>query len=216
MILFVGKNKPVVDSAAKALPQDSYKIISDSISDDEINEALMLQPDYLISFLSPYIFNAQQLKAVKYAINFHPGLPKYPGIGCYSWAIYEGAREYGCTIHTMEPEVDAGKILYVSSFTIDEHISVAWLIEKTYAYMLVLFYNFITDLDLYPKSRATYVYKHNEWGKKHTRKELDNLMRIEPGMAADEIERRIRATSYKGWKPYIMLGGYRFKLNLEG
>ena len=51
----------------------------------------------LLSFLSPWIVPQEALDRFSLALNFHPGPREYPGTGCYNFALYEGAREYGCT-----------------------------------------------------------------------------------------------------------------------
>jgi methionyl-tRNA formyltransferase len=52
--------------------------------------------------------------------NLHPGpLPRFAGLNAPSWAIYEGATRYGCSLHWMTPEVDAGPVAYAASFEVD-------------------------------------------------------------------------------------------------
>jgi methionyl-tRNA formyltransferase len=49
--------------------------------------------------------------------NLHPGpLPRFAGLNAPSWAIYEGETRYGCSLHWMAPEVDAGPIAYEAVF----------------------------------------------------------------------------------------------------
>ena len=44
-----------------------------------------------------------------------------------------------------------------------------------------------------------------------TRRELDELCRVTPDMAADEVRRRVRATTYPGYPgAYLDLHGIRF------
>jgi methionyl-tRNA formyltransferase len=55
------------------------------------------------------------------AFNLHPGpLPRYAGLNGPSWALYHGEREYGVTVHWMEPGIDTGPIAYQTLFPIDE------------------------------------------------------------------------------------------------
>ncbi|MFJ8584812.1 amino acid adenylation domain-containing protein [Streptomyces sp. NPDC093595] len=50
--------------------------------------------------------------ATRAAVNYHYGpLPEYSGLHTPSWAIAEGAREYGITWHRMAEVVDGGEIL---------------------------------------------------------------------------------------------------------
>jgi hypothetical protein len=65
-------------------------------------------PEWLISFLSPWIVGPEALARARAAINFHPGSSDYPGSGCYNFALYEGARDYGPVCHHMLERVDTG------------------------------------------------------------------------------------------------------------
>lgn len=48
----------------------------------------------------------------KRALNFHPGLlPEYAGLHTHQWAIRNGEREFGVTIHRMERQIDTGAIV---------------------------------------------------------------------------------------------------------
>ena len=54
------------------------------------------------------------------SFNLHPGpLPEYAGLNCVSWAIYEGASEYGVTLHEMVATIDAGDIISEVRFPIE-------------------------------------------------------------------------------------------------
>ncbi|MER0443996.1 amino acid adenylation domain-containing protein [Streptomyces sp. Edi4] len=58
--------------------------------------------------------------ATRAAVNYHYGpLPEYSGLHTPSWAIAEGAREYGITWHRMGAVVDGGEVLARGSVTIE-------------------------------------------------------------------------------------------------
>ncbi len=45
-------------------------------------------------------------------INIHPSLlPRYPGLHTHRRALADGAREHGCTVHHVTPEVDVGEVV---------------------------------------------------------------------------------------------------------
>jgi phosphoribosylglycinamide formyltransferase-1 len=49
-------------------------------------------------------------------INIHPSLlPAFPGIRVHQQVLDAGAKESGCTVHYMAPEVDAGPIIAQAS-----------------------------------------------------------------------------------------------------
>ena len=96
--------------------------------------------DILISYLSPWIIPKNILeKTRKWNINFHPGPPDYPGIGCFNFAIYDNVKCYGATCHIMEPQVDSGQIIEVERFQISTRETVQSLSQKTYKSQLKLF-----------------------------------------------------------------------------
>ncbi len=53
------------------------------------------------------------------AYNLHPGpLPQRAGLHAASWALYEGAQDYGVTLHRMTGKVDGGTIAFADCFGI--------------------------------------------------------------------------------------------------
>ena len=47
--------------------------------------------------MSPWVLNNKILKKTNmYNINFHPGSPKYPGIGCFNFAILKNRKKVWC------------------------------------------------------------------------------------------------------------------------
>ena len=166
--------------------------------------------DILISYMSRWIIPDYVLNNVKIAaLNFHPAPPTYPGIGCTNFALYENATEFGATCHHMNPMVDTGEIVRVDKFPIYESDTVESLTARCYDTMLVQFYC-VVDLLIAGKPLP----KSNEnWTRKpFTRKDLDKLTLITPDMSPEEIDKRIRATTFQMWKPEIKIGEYRFKL----
>jgi len=108
--------------------------------------------DYVISYLSPWIIPEELLKRARCAaINFHPGPPEYPGIGCTNFAIYEGVAAFGVTCHHMASKVDTGPIIRVLRFPVYPTDTVLSLTQKCYGYIAYLFYE-IADLIVGGKS----------------------------------------------------------------
>ncbi len=173
-------------------------------------EVLNWQGDLMISFISSWIYPSTLLSnAAVAAINFHPGSPDYPGTGCTNFAFYEGATEYGITCHHMNTSVDAGKIIAVKNFTISEEDTVYSVTQHCYQLIEETFYELMDCILLgktLPESEA-------KWTKKpYTRNELDELCHIRAGMTKDEIEKRIKATTYKTPWAFTKIGDHIFKL----
>src|SRR3974390_1041171 len=73
----------------------------------------------LVSFPTGTIVPASMLKALGHgAYNFHPGPPQYPGWAPAHFALYEGAAEFGATVHVMTERVDSGAIVDAALFPI--------------------------------------------------------------------------------------------------
>ena len=66
------------------------------------------------------------------AINLHPGSPKYRGIGCLNYALYNNEKKFGFTIHLISRKIDYGKILFVRYFSINKNNTVVTLLQKTH------------------------------------------------------------------------------------
>jgi methionyl-tRNA formyltransferase len=174
------------------------------------DEVLNWKGDIIISFISSWIIPATLLdNASLAAINFHPGSPEYPGTGCTNFAIYNGEKEYGVTCHYMKATVDTGNIIAVKRFALTEADTVFGVTQKCYGLIEELFYE-IMDCILQGKPLPS---SPEKWKRKpYTRKELDALCYISPDMPQDEIEKRIRATTYKGPWAFTRIGNKIFKL----
>jgi len=157
--------------------------------------------DYIFSYLSRWIVPDDLLKRTKSAaINFHPGSPDYPGVGCTNFALYDEITEYGVTCHHMAPRVDTGPIIAVKRFPVFPADNVESLMFRTYDSQLLLFHEIaglIVEGKQLPESEE-------KWTRKpFTRNELNQLARITPVMSREEIARRTRATQFGNWKPTV-------------
>lgn len=173
-------------------------------------EVLNWKGDLIISFISSWVFPQPLLNQAQYAaINFHPGSPEYPGTGCTNFAIYNGEKEYGVTCHHMKATVDSGDIIAVKRFPLQPEDSVYGVTQQCYRLIEEMFYE-IMDCILQglPLPASSEKWKQ----KPYTRKQLNELCEIKPDMSPEEVERRIRATTYKSPWAYTRIGGRIFKL----
>lgn len=162
----------------------------------------------LISFLSPWIIPKSVLEKFDIALNFHPGPPEFPGTACYNFALYENAKEYGVICHFINEKVDAGEIIETIKFPIFEKDTVESLRRRTLDYLLILFFKIMYKILLKEELKPS----GEKWKRKATtRKDLENLCRIDPNMSQEEIKRRIRATYYPNMPgPFIELDNFKF------
>ena len=150
----------------------------------------------IISFLCPWVLPHQLLARSDLAINFHPGSHAYPGSGCYSFALYEGAEEYGAVCHHMEAAVDAGPIICQRLFEVSARDSVETLKFRTMVTLLAMFH----DLAWLVAKGCELPRENLTWTRPaFTLKDLDKLRRIDANMSAEEIARRVRAVTYPGY-----------------
>jgi methionyl-tRNA formyltransferase len=150
----------------------------------------------VLSYLAPWIVPAEILsRARRAAINFHPGPPEYPGIGCTNFAFYDGVKEYGVTCHHMAPRVDTGAIIRVVRFPVHPTDTVLTVTRRCYAHIATLFYEMV-DVILAggELSRSAETWKR----KPYTRSDFNGLLRLTRDMSPEEVRRRVRATTYPG------------------
>ena len=208
------KEKPGVEEAINIIEKitSNIDVYDGSLSNLFPSAIIEKQYDLLISYISPWIVPKAVLEKTKrWNINFHPGPPDYPGIGCFNFAIYNSAKQFGATAHIMDTTVDAGRIVGVNRFGMTKKETVETLSKKTYKALLVLFKDVIKHVitnNSLPKC-------DEKWTKAaYKRSELEQLATIDLNMDKAGIDKRIRATDYQGKPaPFIELGGYRFEYN---
>ena len=212
-VLFLGKKDNLfAERAAEFVRRHfSHPVIFFGTRHDKLPEEILnWQGELLISFISSWIIPEALLQNASFAsINFHPGSPEYPGTGCTNFAIYNGEKEYGVTCHYMKETVDTGNIIAVKRFSLKEEDTVYSVTQECYSLIEELFYE-IMDGILQGRSLPS---SPEQWKRKpYTRKQLNELCCIKPDMAEEEIERRIKATTYKGPWAYTKIGTKIFKL----
>jgi len=173
-------------------------------------EASDWRGDIIISYLSQWIIPDAVLRRAKVmAINFHPGPPAYPGIGCTNFAVYDGVDEYGVTCHHMLAKVDTGKIISVKRFPVYKTDTVFAITQRCYALILNQFFeimDYIIQEKPFPDCDETWTRKP------YLRKELNRLCRITPDMPIEEINKRIKATNFVKHWAFMQVGDNIFKL----
>lgn len=212
-VLFLGKREDPHCAHARAWCEKHFSAVQyfDGGWGDPLPQAARdWEGDLIISYLSRWVVPASVLgRARVAAINFHPATPEYPGIGCNNFALYEGAATYGATCHHMAARVDTGRIIDVTRFPVAVDETVASLLQRTYAAMSAQFEQVMTGF----MRTGEFPASNERWTRPpFTRVQFEALRRIDPGMPADEVRRRVRATDYPPYGPYVELHGFKFKL----
>lgn len=212
-VLFLSKKDNVFAQRAAAFIQQHFShslVFAGSRKDPLPEEVLHWKGDLLISFISSWIIPASLLNNASYAaINFHPGSPEYPGTGCTNFAFYNGEKEYGVTGHHMKTVVDTGSIIAVKRFPLKEEDTVYSVTQHCYELIEEMFYETMNTI----LAQQALPVSGEKWARKpYTRKQLDALCEITPGMSEEEISKRIKATTYKYPWAFTRIGNRIFKL----
>jgi methionyl-tRNA formyltransferase len=215
-VLFLGKKDDEYCDRALKFVEDNFDHVTSYFSvwgkpmPVEIND---WRGDYLLSYLCRWVVPLSTIQSAKKgAINFHPASPDYPGIGCNNYALYEDASEYGATCHHMASKVDTGKIIEVKRFPVFPTDDVSSLLQRTYEFQLVLFYEIVGKI-----LNGKPLPEPDEQWTRHprSRKEFNQLGIITPEMTEEEVARRVRAVSYGVFQPTVDIGGFRFELKVD-
>jgi methionyl-tRNA formyltransferase len=169
--------------------------------------------DYVICFRSDYIFKDAEIKKIKkYIINFHPGPPEYRGIGCVNFCILNKEKKYGSTVHIIDShKIDCGRILHVSRWDILGNYNVDEILKKTYFKSLQQLRIIINYIKKDKISILLKKFKNQNWSKKlYTRKDLNKLYIIKTPIKKKYLDKLLKATNTKKYKPYILLHKKKF------
>lgn len=145
------------------------------------------------------------------AINVHAASPAYPGRDPHHFAIYDGAKQYGATMHYMTNIVDAGPIVDVELFDVPRNTTPAKLLALANDAGLVLIRRFFQR---YAEHGAPAPLKDAAWGpNKSTRKKFLEMCRVDASMPEAEFKRRLKATAMPGYRNlFVDIHGYRFRI----
>jgi methionyl-tRNA formyltransferase len=151
-------------------------------------------------------------KARRIAINLHMApLPEYRGSNQFSFAIIEGKKEFGATIHQLDSRIDHGDILFQKRFPIPHNCWVDELYELTYNAALNLFKQTLSHIVHNNYQKVPQQLLTPKYGSSlHYRNEMDPIKTIDLSWEQEKMERHIRATSMPGFEPpYCIIDGQK-------
>ncbi|MET0722084.1 MAG: formyltransferase family protein [Tardiphaga sp.] len=181
-------------------------------------DLLAIEPEWLararlIAFATPVIVPKSVLEQLGYgAYNFQPGPPQYPGGAPAHVALYEGATDFGATVHRMVEQVHAGPIVDVEVFSIPADISVAGLEERTYTKLMQMFWRLS---EVMATQSEPLVQRALRWRDlRHMRRAYLDICDIPLTTASDELLYRVEVsgTDHFGIVPSIERHGIRFRV----
>lgn len=125
------------------------------------------------------------------AYNLHPGPPNYPGLFPSVFALYDGAPDFGVTLHEMAPTVDSGAICKVERFKIDPRWDRLGLDTHTLVVLMHVLESMAPQL---ADVQTPLLTSGEAWsGRRRTRKDFEALCHLPEGFTPEELVRRIRA-----------------------
>lgn len=176
--------------------------------------------DIMISVQHDQILKREHIeKAFDIAVNLHLApLPEYRGCNQFSFAIIDGAKSFGATLHKIDEGIDNGDILFEERFKIDsDSIWVDELYQMTVEAGAKLFANHFKDLldgNYNPVPQENFIQKRGT--SIHYRKEILEIKQIDLDWEASKIDAHIRATSMPGFEPpYTIIGNQKIYLKRD-
>lgn len=113
---------PADDPLASHAAGQGIKVVGKSVLLQGFDGLIVTAGGWLINANSTFIIPGRVLGFFAgRSLNFHPGLlPEYAGLHTHQWAIRNGEREFGVTVHRMERGIDTGAIVAQKRFEIKE------------------------------------------------------------------------------------------------
>lgn len=178
------------------------------------------QVDITISVQHNEILKKEHIqKAEEIAVNLHLApLPEYRGCNQFSFAIIDGAKWFGATIHEINEGVDNGDILFETRFRIDDKdYWVYELYHKTVREAAKLFSDSLQKLIEGEYKGQPQIGLIEERGSSiHYRKEIDTIKKIDLSWGKEKISRHIRGTYMPGFPPpFTLIGGKKVNFIIE-
>lgn len=220
VVLFMGRANCIYSKKLKYFLKKKskkfYYFESKKINEKIDKKLLNINYDYIFCFRSYYILKKNILNKVKAsAINFHPGIPNYRGIGSINYAIYNNSKFFGSTAHIINEQIDNGKIIDVKKFRISKKSSIREILDKTYEIMFKQAISIIKNIHMSFNFIDNKIKKNRtiKWSNKiGTLKDLKKFYIINKNIKKKDLLRKIRATNTIEFKPYINLHGKMFIL----
>lgn len=144
--------------------------------------------DVVFSIYEKNLFSKDFLKGKK-IFNFHHGiLPSYRGTGTHTWAIVNGEKEFGITLHEIDEGIDTGPIIDVKTYPIGELDTAELLVLKGNEVVVSMFVEWFERL-----CKGDYEAKPQELkGNLYQRKDLERLK---------DLSNIVRAFQFTGKEP---------------
>lgn len=174
-------------------------------------EAADVRANLVMNFLTRIVFRGAVLDRPN--VNFHPGCPRYPGIGATSRALYDSVETFGATAHGMVRRVDTGPIFAVERIPVLTTDTSETLFARAEIACLALV-DRVTD---HLVRTGDLPASDEQWTGPYVGVAgFQNWLRMDPA-DPDDMARKIRAARHSTKAgPYIEINGHRFVLAKAG
>jgi len=188
---------------------------SDINSQEFVSQVKELGTELMINVFFLQKYRSKLLEATKFGtINVHPSkLPFYRGRDCVRWAMVNGEKEIGVTVHQMDDALDTGAIILQDSFPVDlndNYMEVFDKLKSVYPKIVVEAVQLISSGKVQRKMQNP-----AEEGTYFTHR-LPEDSRINWGDASLEIHNLIRASFEPGFYAYSTLEGKKIFITEAG
>ncbi len=160
-----------------------------------VEEIRTIQPDVIFNINSFKIIRDDLLSTAKTGvINFHNGpLPRYGGVNVCSWAILDGASDYGVTWMFVSRGVDTGDIVVQSLFDLTGREAAVSLVGRCIKEGIRVFPDLLTQIKT---RRINRIPQNHEKATYFSRKDIpyNGLFPFE--LPTDAMDRYVRAVSF--------------------
>ena len=175
--------------------------------------------DFLISVQYHKILTQEHIDcANELAINLHMApLPEYRGCNQFSFAIIDGATQFGTTLHVMNTGIDTGDILFEQRFLIAKDETAKSLHKKTTEQSELLFRSSISKIITGNYTRTLQANFYNTRKQNfHLRNEVSEIKQIDCSWPDEKIDRYVRATYFPPFPPsFTIVNGKKIELSLN-
>jgi methionyl-tRNA formyltransferase len=218
-ILYFGRSNCIYSENLKRFLKKSskkfYYVESNKMYEKiPLKKILKNQYSYIICFRSYYILKKNLInKATVAAINIHPSPPTYRGPVGVNYAIFNNDKFFGTTCHIINEKIDAGKIIDFQKVRLLKKDTVETLLKKTYIASIAQAKR-ILNLLFKDKNNLKIMIKMNKkikWSKRINKlKNLNKFYEIDKNISKKQLEKKLKATNTKNFKPYIKIHNKKF------